>query len=1022
MKSKNSEPEASHGNDHALKLKPLSAGFLKGRVWSRGLQLFGVLVGAVLAAESHAADPELTNYKSGIDLHFGNSASTATDKGVKYQEEYLYHDKLVNDTKSVWIRSDTPISFGHNARNVGTVTGRPKSVIGANGGGQVRYKIDKIWQELHWAHPTLPKYPAYTAPFTLASQNYESGVPVVGTTGGNGVTPTSSSSFYWRGMVDSAGDEWHVLAYADDDQALGSIYDDSWSSDGKYVLLCVNPTTPAMTLRTGGTGQFYTTPAWTYWTHKIHDQTTYFQGTCTFELKNIYGGNISYKINGGSTVNVGAATVTLSEASFSNGSNTLEYWYTSTPSAVRTRTVVENPKHPGLGENHGNRIWGDDAWSAFKGRITRAPYSAVLTAAQGAGGSGSGQTNWDEKGGQALRFGGSNWPHSGGPAGSNAITAKHLGWTAVRAGASKSYAAYAKEMMLESILNQSPLGIENSFWASWSMPCADTVYRGYWDVNPVYSVARAYDVLMGGYRSDQVSGGITPIEDYFMRDALASWVHLSALQIGGFSEQFIGMWGTCRNIGAMMITCVMPSYSTSYYGTSGMDGNTNVHQWAPYKTHNYTWKDMFLDLDNGLHAFTEGPYQTFGMEGPSSGKWLIREPSAAQAWIDKTSYASYGQCGHNITTYANLIATHSNFSGHANLLNFIDQITEGTLKGGKGDVNAPYRLHMIDLLHGNFPVAAANAGPWVRGLPATDDNSDDKAIIAAGYDGVLFYDDTYGGGAATPTVATPLITPGSSFGNVAAVSVTITCATNGATIRYTTNGSDPTSGSTVYSGPVSVATTTTVKARAFLSGYNDSGIAANTYSFGMAQLTVPTFSSGTGTFTDQVSVTINFDPNSTTRRYRINGGAWTLYTAPLAITNTGTVLEAYSMASGYAESAIASATYTIKARPPGISPAGGVFLAPVTWSVTANAAGGTTHVTVDGSEPDGTDSTILTGVASSTATIRARTIGVPGKADSDIVGQLFQIGQTDGSTGDAVVEDPPSKPKGLRILSANPQP
>ena len=48
-------------------------------------------------------------------------------------------------------------------------------------------------------------------------------------------------------------------------------------------------------------------------------------------------------------------------------------------------------------------------------------------------------------------------------------------------------------------------------------------------------------------------------------------------------------------------------------------------------------------------------------------------------------------------------------------------------------------------------------------------------------------------------------------------SVSISCATTGATIRYTTDGSEPTEASTQYTVPISVNTNTTVKARAFKS-------------------------------------------------------------------------------------------------------------------------------------------------------------------------------------------------------------
>lgn len=60
--------------------------------------------------------------------------------------------------------------------------------------------------------------------------------------------------------------------------------------------------------------------------------------------------------------------------------------------------------------------------------------------------------------------------------------------------------------------------------------------------------------------------------------------------------------------------------------------------------------------------------------------------------------------------------------------------------------------------------------------------------------------------------------------------VTITCASAGATIRYTTDGTNPTSSSgTVYSGTFNVANLTTVKAIAYKAGYDDSEVASETY-------------------------------------------------------------------------------------------------------------------------------------------------------------------------------------------------
>ena len=62
------------------------------------------------------------------------------------------------------------------------------------------------------------------------------------------------------------------------------------------------------------------------------------------------------------------------------------------------------------------------------------------------------------------------------------------------------------------------------------------------------------------------------------------------------------------------------------------------------------------------------------------------------------------------------------------------------------------------------------------------------------------------------------------------VDVTISCPTAEATIRYTTNGVDPTSSTgTVYSAPVHLTATTTLKAIAFKTGMADSALASGLY-------------------------------------------------------------------------------------------------------------------------------------------------------------------------------------------------
>ena len=82
-------------------------------------------------------------------------------------------------------------------------------------------------------------------------------------------------------------------------------------------------------------------------------------------------------------------------------------------------------------------------------------------------------------------------------------------------------------------------------------------------------------------------------------------------------------------------------------------------------------------------------------------------------------------------------------------------------------------------------------------------------------------------------VADPVLTPGSCFFSPS-TNVTIACATSGATVRYTLDGSEPTASSAIYSAPIALTTNTTVKARAFADGKAASDVAAATYTLGTA--------------------------------------------------------------------------------------------------------------------------------------------------------------------------------------------
>lgn len=90
-------------------------------------------------------------------------------------------------------------------------------------------------------------------------------------------------------------------------------------------------------------------------------------------------------------------------------------------------------------------------------------------------------------------------------------------------------------------------------------------------------------------------------------------------------------------------------------------------------------------------------------------------------------------------------------------------------------------------------------------------------------------------------------------------SIELSCATDGASIYYTLDGTDPTTSSTLYNGAFTITETTTVKAIAVKDGLSDSEIASATYTLKV----IPTFASleelVAADLTSGTTVTVSFE-------------------------------------------------------------------------------------------------------------------------------------------------------------------
>jgi hypothetical protein len=163
--------------------------------------------------------------------------------------------------------------------------------------------------------------------------------------------------------------------------------------------------------------------------------------------------------------------------------------------------------------------------------------------------------------------------------------------------------------------------------------------------------------------------------------------------------------------------------------------------------------------------------------------------------------------------------------------------------------------------------------------------------------------------------ATPTFSP--SGGTISSSQpISISDATSGATIYYTTNGTTPTvTPSEQYSTPFTLSSSATVEAIAVASGYANSAVASASYTVQLPQAATPTFSEGTGTYSGTQSITLSDTTSGATIYYAVNATPTTsssVYTSgsPIQVSSNET-LEAMAVASGYSQSAVATATYTI---------------------------------------------------------------------------------------------------------------
>lgn len=192
--------------------------------------------------------------------------------------------------------------------------------------------------------------------------------------------------------------------------------------------------------------------------------------------------------------------------------------------------------------------------------------------------------------------------------------------------------------------------------------------------------------------------------------------------------------------------------------------------------------------------------------------------------------------------------------------------------------------------------------------------------------------------------------------------VTLSCALAGTNIYYTTDGSEPTSLSTLYTTPLTINSTTELKAIGIKSGFKDSKVIRGDYKF---VVKTPYFSAPSGIYKGSKSVKIYDNTSGATIRYIITDDNNTnpdvssteyIPDTDLLITD-GKFLKAISFKSGLETSTIATFknsvdTECLKVANPVFSLSSGTYSGKQTVTITCIDSNAKLYYTTSGATPN----------------------------------------------------------------------
>jgi M6 family metalloprotease-like protein len=228
--------------------------------------------------------------------------------------------------------------------------------------------------------------------------------------------------------------------------------------------------------------------------------------------------------------------------------------------------------------------------------------------------------------------------------------------------------------------------------------------------------------------------------------------------------------------------------------------------------------------------------------------------------------------------------------------------------------------------------------------------------------------------------ATPVADPVSGTAFDSDIIVSLSTTTVGSTIYYTLDGTEPTTASTVYTAPITISQTTTLKAIAKKTNFYVSDVLTENYVINQS-VAQPTASLPSGNYPRWTQIELSTATSNANIYYTTDGTtpdeSSTLYQFSIVIDHNFT-LKAIAYRAGYLPSPVSTYYYTTNTTPVVLTPiasiSGGTYSSPQVVELSPQTPNSIIRYTLDGTEPNRINSLYYNGpiTISQNTTLKAK--------------------------------------------------